>query len=204
MSAYNILYYSNKCESSKQLIALMQMENIIQFFFVICTDNNPSIPSFIKMTPTIILKGIPEPYVAGGAFCWFAKIKQHRLQTQMQQMNNERQKYMSNINSNLTASNSSNILGFSDAEMSSMSDIFSFFANKMEEESQESLPQTYVPYNNIGKEFLTTIPIDENYRLPEKQQQELYQKMKMERESQDKQFKSSTDAFNKQYSYQKK
>ncbi len=150
MSSINILFFSNNCEPSKYLISLFQNEKIIQFFHLVCTDNNPKIPAQITKTPTIIIRGIPTPYVAGDAFAWFAKIKQWKINLMMQKMSLAQQQYLQNINNNLTGDNEQ-ILGFSEAEMSGMSDIFSFFSKNIQQECQDAFPKSYFSCENLGK-----------------------------------------------------
>src|SRR5277367_1994936 len=125
MSTINIIFFSNNCEGSKLLITLMQAERLTEFFHMICTDDNPKIPSQIKTTPTIIIRGVATPYVAADAFKWFAKVKQWKVNMMMQKMSTEQQKYMQNINNNLSYGETGYI-GFSKAEMEGMSDIFAY------------------------------------------------------------------------------
>src|SRR5580704_4177731 len=99
MSA-NILFFSNACQGSQALLSLMQGENLTKFFHLICTDNNSKIPPQIKVTPTLIIKGIDTPYVAGDAFVWFSKIKQWKIQMMMQKMSNMQKQYLQ-ANNNL-------------------------------------------------------------------------------------------------------
>ena len=79
MSEINVLFYSNNCEGSKQLIFLMKHEKLDKYFHFICTDNNTKIPHQIKLTPTLIIRNVPTPYVAGEAFAWLSKIKQWKI-----------------------------------------------------------------------------------------------------------------------------
>src|SRR4029079_12910525 len=126
---------------SKQLLSLFNSEKLTQFFHLICTDNNTKIPPQIKVTPTLIIRGVSTPYVAGDAFAWLAKIKQWKMSITIQKMNYEQQQYLQSINSNLST-DKSNILGCSETEMNGMSDIFSFFSKNIAQECQDSLPQS--------------------------------------------------------------
>lgn len=206
MSNINILFHSNYCEGSKQLLSLLQSENLVRFFHLICVDNNLKIPPQIKVTPTLILREVPIPYVAGDAFVWFAKIKQWKINMTMQSMNTAQQQYLQNINNNLGGNNSM-LLGFNDSEMNGMSDIFSFFAKNIEQECQNALPQSFFMYNNIGKEFIETRPLDggsykvsENkHKITKEQQKEMITKLDVARKRQDDIFKQNIDNFMKQY-----
>nr|URM62283.1 hypothetical protein [Mimivirus sp.] len=103
---------------------MFQTENLTRFFHLICTDNNPKIPSQIKVTPTLMIRGIASPYEASDAFAWLAKIKQYKYIMTMQKMGNAQQQYLQNITGTVDGTN---VLGFSESEMNGMSDIFSFF-----------------------------------------------------------------------------
>lgn len=203
MSSINILFYSNKCDGSKLLLSMFNSEKLTQFFHLVCTDNNPKIPPQIKVTPTIIIRGQPTPYVAGDAFVWLAKVKQWKIIMSMKQMNNAQQQYLKNINSNL-ATDDSSVLGFSPSEMNGMSDIFSFFSRDITQESQESFPQSYFSCNNLGQENIFTPPLEDGtfkineskkYAVNTNKQKELYKNLKRERDIQDAAFKKNIDNF---------
>lgn len=206
MSTINILFYSNNCEGSHHLIKLLENERLINFFHLICTDNNPKIPPQIKVTPTLIIRGVPTPYIAADAFAWLAKIKQWKMNMMMQKINNAQQQYMQNINNNLATNN--NILGFSETEMNGMSDIFSFFAKDISKECQDPLPQSFVSYNNIGNDQIFTVPLEDgtfkvsqkgNYKINSAKQKELYTNLEQERKKQDELFRKTIDNFKSQY-----
>lgn len=205
MSSINILFFSNNCEGSKQLLAMMQAENLARFFHLICTDNNPKIPTQIRVTPTLIIRGVPTPYVAGDAFAWLAKMKQWKMNIYMQQMNNAQQQYLQSINNNLVPNNTS-LLGFSEAEMSGMSDMFSFFSKNMSQECQDSFPQSFVSYGNLGNDYIFTPPLEDGTfkvggksKINAVKQSEMYNNLEMQRKHQDEMYKKNMDDFRQQY-----
>lgn len=199
MSLVNVLFYSNNCDASKYLMKLMQGENLLRFFHQICTDNNPKVPPQIKCTPTLFIRNNPTPYVAGGAFIWLSKIKQWKVNMMMQQMTTAQQQYFQTINNNLS-SNDSNILGFSEAEMSGMSDIFAFFSKDMTKESQDSFPQSFFTCDNLGKENIFCPPKEEDkFIINAAKHKELHSNLERERKQQDEQFKQNIKSFQKQY-----
>jgi len=202
MSLGNILFYSNNCDESKLLLSMMQNENLVRFFHLVCTDNNPKIPPQITVTPTLILKNLPTPYVAGDAFSWLAKIKQAKANSMLQKVNVAQQQFLQKINNNLATPENNSILGFSQAEMNSMSDIFAFFS------TDTAFPQTYFECNNFGQESIFTPPMEDGtykvgqhtkYRITESKQKELQNAMESERKKQDEIFKQSIEGFRKQY-----
>ena len=133
----------------------------------------------------------------------------------MQKMTVAQQQYMQNINSNLTANNS-NMLGFNQAEMNGMSDIFSFFSQNISQECQDPFPQAFFSCDNLGKENIYTPPLEDGqykiekgddpkyrasskYRLSAEKQNELKNNLESERKKQDELIKQSIDNFTKQY-----
>lgn len=201
MSSVNILFYSNNCPGSQHLISLMQQEKLTRFFYMICTDNNPKVPLQIKVTPTLIIKGIPTPYVASDAFVWFSKIKQWKMHMLMQRASAAQQQYLQNINNNLVTKDSS-VLGFSQAEMEGLSDIFAYLQN------DNAMPHSYFTCNNLGQENIFTPPLEDGqykvkenakYKISATQQKELHNNLEMERRKQDDAFKKNIDNFVKQY-----
>jgi len=207
MSSINALFFSNGCEGSKQLISMMQSEKLTRFFHLICTDNNPKVPSSIRVTPTLIIRGIPTPYVAGDAFVWLAKIKQSKMNMSMQKMNTAQQQYLQSINNNLVT-NDTNLLGFTNDEMNGMSDMFSFFSKNISEECQDALPKSFFAYDKIGQENIFTPPLEDGtYKISDSakckinaaKQKQLHNNLETERKKQDSVFKQNIDNFRKQY-----
>jgi hypothetical protein len=206
MSSINILFFSNHCEGSKQLIAMMNTEKLTRFFHMICVDNNPKIPPQIKVTPTIIIKGVPIPYVAGDAFAWLSKVKQWKINMLMQKASQAQQQYLQNMNSNLGTANSatdgSTLLEFSKEEMAGMSDIFAYL------QTDNAAPQSFFNTSQMGQENIFTPPLengqfkissDGKYRINANKQKELHTALEMERKKQDVMFKSQIENFRKQY-----
>ena len=97
-----------------------------------------------------------------------------------------------------------NLLGFNQAEMNGMSDIFSFFSKNIKEECQDALPQSYFSCNNIGSENIFTPPLEDgSYKLknnskckldPSKQK-ELCSNLEQARKKQDEMFKENINNF---------
>jgi hypothetical protein len=201
MSTINLFFYSNHCEGSKHLISLMESENLLRFFHKICTDNNPKVPPQIKVTPVLIIRGVAAPYVAGDAFAWLSKVKQWKINTLMNRVSTAQQQYLQNVNNNITSTTlDPNILGFSQAEMEGMSDFFAYI------QKDEGVPHSYVACDEKDNIFTITLEdgtykVKENskYKINSTKQQELINKMTMERGKQDKLFKDNIDNFVKQY-----
>jgi hypothetical protein len=202
MSTINILFYSNFCEGSKLLITLMQAERLTELFHMICTDDNPKIPAHIRTTPTLIIRGLPTPYIGGDAFKWLSKVKQWKVNMMMQNMSSMQQQYMQNINNNLVADNSA-FIGFSKVEMEGMSDIFAYL------QGENAMDHSQVKCVNMGNDNIITPPLEDGsykisnnnkYRITPQKQKELELKMKTERDKQDILVKQAVENFKKHYS----
>ena len=196
MSTINVLFFSNKCEGSQLLISMMQKERLIEFFHLICTDNNPTVPPHIKYTPTILIRGVPTPYVAGDAFSWLARIKQWKNNVTMQRMSQMQQQYMQNISTNLTSNEDSmsGLLEFSKAEMEGMSDMFAHLQN------DNPLDRSFVDYRKIGTralEIFTPPKEEDERRLGESKHKALHSKLEVDRKKQDINIKKAIDDFTK-------
>jgi hypothetical protein len=191
MSA-NVLFFSNNCQGSQALISLMQGENLTRFFHLICTDKNSKIPPQIKVTPTLIIKGIDTPYIAGDAFAWFAKIKQWKIQMLAQRMN-DMQKHYLQANSNFVQS-SVDCLGFNKNEMEGMSDLFAFI-------TENNIPHAHFDYNNIGQEntFYVANETEDKMKITESKLKQMEKALDMERKKQDVMVKQQLDDFKNQY-----
>ena len=205
----NVLFYSNRCEASKHLISLMQTEKLIKYFHLVCTDNT-KVPANITVTPTIIIKGIPIPYVAVDAFAWFAKIKQWKLNVDLQRINNEQQKYLQNINNNLmTTTPQPNLFGFNQAELTAVSRVmFSIILKTL----SMIIPRHCLNPTSLVLWWVKTLSIPylwkygsfkvkstATYKISKEKAKELQKNLEAERKKQDAQFSQAINQFRKQY-----
>lgn len=200
MATANVLFYSNRCEGSRVLYTMMQNENLVRFFAMINTDDGKA-PREITVTPTIILKGNPMLYKAGDAFNWLARVKQWKLNEEMNDMDKKQREYLSQMGHNLTVQKNQ-YLGFNEAEMSSMSDIFSFFSKSVEDDINEALPQSYQQVNTLCKDSIFAPPLEngsydvgETNKMKEEEQRMLVNKMISERQTYEKQIKQAVKQF---------
>jgi hypothetical protein len=194
MSSLNVLFFSNHCPGSQTLIILLKNEGLLRFFHTICTDNNPNVPPLITVTPTLIIRNIPVPYVAGDAFAWLNKVKQWKISMQMQKMSGLQQQYLQRMAGNLgmNTDGAGNVLGFSQEEMSGMSDIFAYL------QGDNAIQHSYFDCVNLGKESICA-PDKKDTKISEKSYHEISSKMEADRKKQDAEFKKNIEAFRNQY-----
>lgn len=189
MSTLNILFYSNKCMGSQSLISLMQNEGLFKYFTPICTDDPKNIiPKEIKVTPTLFVKNIPTPYIAGDAFTWLDKMKQWKLNEQIKRMSEMQKKH-----SNIDDSNETKLLEYSKDEMGGISDNYAYL------DFDDAIQHCYFNYENIGKENIFTAE-DDVEKISATEQKKLQDNLKKERMNQEKEFKKNIDDFRKEIS----
>ena len=78
MSSQNVLFYSNRCAHSKELISELYKAGLIEVFNKICVDNNMNIPRGISSVPTMIVSHYPRPLKGNECFMWVQGIKQQQ------------------------------------------------------------------------------------------------------------------------------
>lgn len=121
MSNLNILFYSNNCNHSKNLIELIKKENKLSNFKLICVDINKNIPANIQKVPTLIVKNLNAPLEGNAAFNWVKTVSKFNEQT-----NNI--KYVKKNNDILVKK--SIFKGINKNDSSNMSDNYAFIENK--------------------------------------------------------------------------
>jgi hypothetical protein len=194
----NIIFFSNSCEGSKVLLSLLQGEKLIKYFHLICTDNNNKIPSEITVTPTLFIKGIPKPYIAGAAFVWFQQIKQEKIRKMMNQLGNIQKQYLqtdSNLSSASVSTEQVNSEdppwpGFNKNEMTGISDTFSFITD-------ENILHSHFEVSKLGKDNIFYVGTKENAekKINAENQVKMTQTLKNEREKQNELLKSKINNF---------
>ena len=66
----DVLFYSNKCKYSKQLIELLSDNDLIESYNLICIDNNTEKYPYIQRVPTLLVDDVKKPLVGVNAFNW--------------------------------------------------------------------------------------------------------------------------------------
>jgi hypothetical protein len=74
----HICFYSNRCEWSKAFIEEISKTPYHKEFRFICVDpspNRPTLPGWLKQTPTLVISGEPEPRTNGEVMNWLYEKK---------------------------------------------------------------------------------------------------------------------------------
>ena len=85
LSKNHVLFYSERCNHSKELIQIISKSSLNNVFIKINVDYNRNLPKSIKTVPTIIVPTHNEPLTGNGAFMWVTTMS-NKQQQQQQQM----------------------------------------------------------------------------------------------------------------------
>lgn len=121
----NLLFYSRTCQKSVTLIQLMNNEKLLQFFKLICVDQNLyRLPKELKVVPTLVIheKDGTKFYEAINAFKWVEGVKFLRQQ-HMSEIG-KKNAYLNMAKTQL--SQRDGIHGFNNQEMTGISDTYAF------------------------------------------------------------------------------
>tara|TARA_B110000208_G_scaffold190282_1_gene253821 strand:+ start:2458 stop:3012 length:555 start_codon:yes stop_codon:yes gene_type:complete len=156
-----ILFYSKKNTASKNLWRKLLEKNKLEQFVKICVDNNNKIPSSIRSTPALLIKG--RPLVYGSAIEMFLNTNTINLskpiidtkRVNFQKPTNIKKKLDKKPEIKTSTNGFENILDFNPIEMSAnLSDSYSFIQNNPE--PLDFCYQFIEPGENITDSTLST------------------------------------------------
>jgi hypothetical protein len=188
------LFYSSICDMSKHLLGLFESEGLLRYFILIDIYKNPKAPPQIQKTPTLIIKSIPTPFIGPDAFDWLARVKQWKMQTLMTQTN---QQIMGTIGP------TDEWLGFSAAEMNSISDNFAFYNKDISKEYSDAMPQNYCTIDSFAESrVIWTPPENDRGKIENETEAKMksileQKRIEQERQEQDKLVQTRTCAISK-------
>ena len=169
----NMIFYSQKCQLSKDLLILLRNENLLGNFKPMCVDTMLNrLPPDMRV-PTMFVVGLNKPLVGQETFEWIKQIKFIRQQQSMDI--NKR------IIQNNTMNNVNNIkkgpLGYDDDILAGISDKFAFT------KKDEALPHAYFGVNDDAKNIIFTAP-EEKQKINKSLQQKLINDLESKRNEQ--------------------
>lgn len=144
----NILFYSRHCKTCENLMKILQNENLLQFFRLICVDNQlDTLPSFIKKVPTLLVSTSKQPLVDNGIYEWIKTMKYLR------QSKVEENKNIAEYNINKTQNqNTQGPRAYLNQEMDGFSDTFAYT------KCDNAIPHRFFEYDENNKEQIFTAP----------------------------------------------
>ena len=123
----NVVYYSERCPTSINLLRTLRMNNLSNFFKFVCIDSMlKRLPPCIQTVPTMLVNGEQRPLVAKEAFEWIEKVKF------MNQSANRA------LNCPFKQNDESNIISYREQEHNSISDPYAYM------KTDKSMTQKYV------------------------------------------------------------
>lgn len=171
----NLLFYSERCNTSRNLIEMIKREDLLKYFEMICIDNKlDKIPPMITHVPALITTDTPRPWMGPDAFKWLQNIKYMRQQ-QIQDKNNKLQLY-----NTIKELESGGPKAFTD-EMHGISDNFAY------KDIDNAQPKSFEEYGKeVSKDnIIYTPPIDKK-KITKGEQLKLINEFKSDRTVQDK------------------
>ena len=173
----NILFYSRKCGTCKNLITLLQNENFLAYFKMICVDDvgKEQLPPQIKIVPTMIVTGVNKPLIAESAFKW---IEQAKFIRQEELASNNKRIIQQNL-VNMAKNNKKGPLGFVEQEMTGISDTYAYKRDDID----KAFSHSYVGAGDENKNAIFTAP--EQGKVSKNDQLSKIKEMEKERNEQE-------------------
>lgn len=169
----NILFYSLKCETSKNLLIILKNENLLNYFKLICVDDKLNkLPPQITMVPTMMVTNINKLLVGQETFEWVKQIKFFR----QQQAIGENKSIIQQNTFTKRNQNSTGPIGYDDELMGGISDKFAF--TKVD----NPLPHCYFNVGEEDKNAIFTAP--EQIKINKDEQFKLIKNLESRRDEQ--------------------
>lgn len=158
----HILYHSRVSELCIDLLRVLDSCGALRFFRIICIDDLEAsqIPPTLKRVPTMIIIGIPAPFVGKDAINWISSNK-------MLFMNNNAEYQTKKIMYNMMQNMTSGPLCFSDTEHIGTSDNFAYT------DLDNAQPKTFCEYGK-DKDIIYTPPSEKNKMCKMEQDKNLH------------------------------
>lgn len=179
MNGFNVLFYSQYCQTCVNLIFLLKNENLLGYFKLYCVDEKLNkLPAYITAVPTMIVTTINKPLVCEETFKWVEQMKFLRQQQIMDLNKKIIQSNMINNNNNTKKGP----IGYDDEIMSGLSDKFAFT-----KDDAPPLPHAYFGVGDEDKNAIFTAP-EKNRELTKDMHSKLINDIKNSRDQQNKEY----------------
>jgi len=180
-----MLFYSKRCNASMNLLRILENENLLCYFKLICVDDVLNkLPAAITAVPTMTVTNIAKPLVMQECFEWVNQIKFIRQQqiTDINKkiiMQNNISNHGNHNNSNGNMQVDTRQPMFYDKEaMGGISDTFSYT------NADEPLPQAYFGVGDEANNAIFTAP-KEKHKISMGEQKRLLSDIETRRLDQD-------------------
>lgn len=166
----NVLFYSNRCETCRKLLMLLQNDCLLSYFKLICIDDNIDKYPKTMIIPMMMVTNLNKPLVGRETFEWLQQIKFLRQQQGIENNKKIIQQNMSN--------SKKGPIGYDDDIMAGISDKFAF--TKID----DPLPHSYFKLGSEDKQAIFTAP-EQSEKLSKNSQSNLIKMLEEKRKTQD-------------------
>lgn len=177
----NMLFYTHKTKTCRDLLVLLRNENLIGNFKLICVDNMLDKLPQDMIVPTMILVNVNKPLIANEIFAWIEQIKFMRQQ-QLMDINRKIIQSQTYNNQQLTNNRQTGPVSYDNDIMSGISDKFAF--TKID----EPIPHAYFGLGDEDKNIIFTAPQDRKDTIDKVAQNNLIEELESKRMQQDNHF----------------
>ena len=191
---FGILFYSVKCESSRNLLRVMENQDILKFFTQKCVDQistDELIKMGLKNVPTLVVLNrngtthTKQIFEKSNAFDWIERLIQNRRETMLN--NVEKNRKLIQIN-NIKMKIQDGIDDFNPLESSGISDNYSSWLDDISKDKNEAHSKSFLPYGEDGNYKIITFDDDNNKKLNDQEYTKRSVEVNNVREQQDKYF----------------
>lgn len=181
----NLLFYGENCPASKQLMDTMRNVQLLQYFKLICVNEHlASLPETIKEVPTLVIPSMHKILGTKESFMWVHNVIAQRRQMMMEQQANTSkniQQYV--IKQSLSHLANGSPLAFVPTEMAGFSDNFAYTTQR-----DISLPHAFFGFGDEKNNVILTPQVKKG-TISESEQKLIENKLKKERDEQEKNLK---------------
>ena len=181
-SAVNILFYSQFCQTCRNLINILQNEKLLGYFKLYCVDDKiNSLPPFIEYVPTMLVADNSNKQlklVKEETFEWVKKVKFIRQQNMMDMT----KKIIQHNMLMQSHQNKNEPIGFVESEMNKISDGFAY------KNIDLPMAQNFVNINNESTQVIYTPPQQKGDTINKQAQDKLMSLLENQRKEGETQF----------------
>ena len=189
------LYYSKKSKACDDLLMFIKNQGILNMFEIYCIDtmtDEQLIKLQLNVVPTIAVvsfkegKNIIDLYEKINAFKWVEQLVVNRRQNMLKYAETNRRLVQQ---TEMKKKIKEGLYEYCKNETEGISDAYTYLADNIE----SAQPKSYLPYGKDNMYTIMTIPEDKTksgYKLTEKEQRDLSNKLMKERTEQDASLKS--------------
>lgn len=171
-----MVFYSEHCNTCRNIMMLLKNENLLENFRVICVDNIlDKLPPDMKV-PLMRLVNVPDPLYSQSIYNWISQVKFMRSN---QNQNQNQNQVIPQIHKK-----QSGPYCFDADVMTKISDSFAFADEKI----NDPLPQSYFGINQEENNAIYTPKDPQNFKIKKEEQKKIVNEIEAKRTQQNNEF----------------